>query len=1480
MAVGLAADPTNANVLYAGFGGGGLWKTTNGGASWTPLTDQQASLDIGAVALAPSNPSVVYAGTGSFGYGRGLLKSTDGGATWTLIQGNAGVNEFDKHAFSRIVVDPSDPNTVYAAIKGGGGFGAFGSNQGIWKSTDGGQSWTNTTASISDSSDYTELRMDPANHLKLFAAIGGDNDSKDGVYVTTNGGTTWSPAGNFPMGTSQNEAYITLAIAPSNDQEILAAITNPSTQGLLEMLESTDGGSTWKALANVPNYQGFQGDWDSTLAIDPSNPGIIYAGGEGAFPSGGNGFIQSVDGGSTWTDIQRGADGQPIHADNHATIFDADGRLVDGNDGGVWRLDNATPGQIHWTDLNTNLSTIEFYGTALDPQNSNIAYGGSQDNGCMMYTGSQQWTQIFGGDGGLAAVDFNNPSTVYLELNSFLSRSDDGGSTWTSKTNGINTNDPHFFPVPFAMDQTNSSRLVLGTDHLYETTDKGDQWNVISTPGVNGFNPSDESVVSVAVSKSNPNTIYVVAGLNDIFATSNDGASWQKIDIPNNFASISDVEVDPTNSQIVYAVRAAFNGGLGGHLYKSTNGGGSWTDISGNMPDVISRCVTIGPSGVLYLGTDVGVYTSVDSGQSWSVLGSGLPNVHVNHLEWNSNLGVLAASTYGRGMWEILIQPTITANLVSGQLQIQGTSGATNAVVRLAPGDPSTLQVLDNGTIVGSFATSAVSSIAAELSGGNNTLVVDQTNGDLVPAGGLSYEGSTGGNTLVVNGAATTASQTITLDTKTPAGDTPFSTVSGMSAGTISYEDADTSSVLIETGTGADTIAVHATGIATTMTIGGTANVVVGNVGTLAEIAGPLTLKGPNGSIQLTVDDSADATAQAIALSTADGLDDVTGVGAAGPINYQPATVAALTLRPGTAAGTVVNVQASGSTTNIVGSGPLSVIVGNAGSVQAIDGPINLDDPGFAATLVADDSADHASRTVTLTSFTPPGDSDTWGAIAGLAPSPINYEYADTSGITINGGTHGNTFNVQSTQAGTALTLNTGSGSDIVNLGSTGNKLDSLQGPITINGQSGSDTVDFKDQGQTSGQSYTLTPTTLARPGIATVRYGTIEKLSLSAGSGNDDVTLSGTLTVAATINGGTGTNTLSGPNLTSTWNVSSPNAGTVGRVGFSGFQNLVGGSGKDTFKFSGSGSISGTIVGGGGTNTLDYSGLTGPVTVNLQTLSAPLVDGGAAGGFTNIQAFTGSKSSADTLIGADTTNLWTITTPNAGKVGADSFKSFENLIGGSGVDTFKFMGTGSISGKLDGGAAPLHQGNWLDYSALSTAVTVNLQTGAATGALGGVKNIQNVHGSNGGSTLTGDAQGNILIGGTGNDTINGGTGASLLIGDKGADTVRGGSGGDILIGDYTTFDAMTFANQLALMSILAEWQSSDSYATRFADIDTGTGGGLNGTNKLNFGTTVKDDGTADTLIAALSSQALDWFFQGAGDTTANFESGEHINNS
>jgi hypothetical protein len=341
--------------------------------------------------------------------------------------------------------------------------------------------------------------------------------------------------------------------------------------------------------------------------------------------------------------------------------------------------------------------------------------------------------------------------------------------------------------------------------------------------------------------------------------------------------------------------------------------------------------------------------------------------------------------------------------------------------------------------------------------------------------------------------------------------------------------------------------------------------------------------------------------------------------------------------------------------------------------------------------------------------------------------------------------------------------------------------------------------------------------------GDDTIKIGALTlPVVLNGGDGNDTFQFTGAPVAGSTIDGGTGTNTIVAPNATNAWTISALNAGTVDGAAFVNVQNLTGNSGVDSFTFGSAGNLSGLITGGGG---------------------------------------------SDQIVGANIANNWQITGANAGNLNGTQFTGIKNLTGGTAIDTFVFGPSGAVDGVINGGSTG---GDWLDFSAYTTPLSVNLATGTANHT-GGITNIQNVRGSNGNNTLTGSAQGNILVGGIGNDTITGGSGRSLLIGGKGKDTIKGGSGDDILIGGYTDFDN----NNAALMAVFAEWQRTDeTYSQRISNIRGTTTGGLNGSFDLNS-TTVHDDGVMDTLTG---NAGLDWFFAGAGDKITDLQSGEQVN--
>jgi photosystem II stability/assembly factor-like uncharacterized protein len=684
--VGLAPDPNDATHIYIAAAGGGVWETANGGTNWSARTDTQRTLFMGAIALAPSNPRIIYAGTGEANfsldsyYGRGVLKSTDGGANWTLLPGDPGAS-FDRRAISKIVVHPTNPDIVYVAVAGPGVNG-LSNNTGIWKSTDGGATWTNTTRTAINASDaFTDLVLDPTNPNTLYAAVGtiGGAAAANGVYKTTDGGTTWARSGDFPSGaTDANIGRIALAISPTSPTTLYASIAKrtgtgvPMAGSLYQMLKTTNGGTNWNQLAGmaIPDYLNGQGWYDTTLIVDPADANIIYAGGGGSNDS--PNFIGSqilkitTNAAVTITSIVD-ISGVPAnrsgpHADHHAIAFDKNGRLLVGTDGGIWRLNDRTvtdPNAVAWTDLNGDLETIQFTGTALDPSNPQVAYGGSQDNGTEKYTGNRAWTRIEPGDGGFVRVDPLNTNTVYSErFGISLRRSDDGGMTSTVKTAGLvgNAN----FYVPYVLDPAAPERLLLGTDRVFESHDRGDSWTAISAPMTDGWTTS-APVDAVAPAPGRDSTIYATAG-GQIFVTIDHGMSWTAGGIGRN-DRFNDVIAEPveTTDFVAYAVSNRFDaGGNVGHVFRTTDRGQTWTDISGNLPDLPTWSISVDPGGsaltinddTLYVGTDDGVYASTNQGAAWARLGDGLPRAQVRLVEWSFELGVVAAGTHGRGLWE------------------------------------------------------------------------------------------------------------------------------------------------------------------------------------------------------------------------------------------------------------------------------------------------------------------------------------------------------------------------------------------------------------------------------------------------------------------------------------------------------------------------------------------------------------------------------------------------------------------------------------------------------------------------------------------------------------------------------------------------------------------------------------------------------------------------------------------------------------
>jgi photosystem II stability/assembly factor-like uncharacterized protein len=350
----------------------------------------------------------------------------------------------------------------------------------------------------------------------------------------------------------------------------------------------------------------------------------------------------------SWTDLTSNIAFENVtpHVDHHGIAFDAVGRLLDGNDGGIYRLDD--PASRSWSDLNGNLQTIQFYSIGLHPTDQNKMLGGTQDNGVAVFSGNGAWMRTTYGDAGQAKFSSTNGNRAYYydAPGAALYRSDDGGFTWVGKSPVGGSGG--FFYFPFAVDPANGDRIILGGSRVWETTSGGDSWTAIS-PMLGSS--------AVAIAPSDANTIYDGTG-SSIFVTTDHGASWTQHILPTSGLGISDIQVDPDNSQIAYAVPNGFFNvtGTGHHVYRTTDGGTTWSDISGNLPNEPAWAIQIDPTTspkTLYLGVDDGVFFSTDFGSTWTRFGTGLPRAQVRQLEFNKTLHILAAATHGRGAWII-----------------------------------------------------------------------------------------------------------------------------------------------------------------------------------------------------------------------------------------------------------------------------------------------------------------------------------------------------------------------------------------------------------------------------------------------------------------------------------------------------------------------------------------------------------------------------------------------------------------------------------------------------------------------------------------------------------------------------------------------------------------------------------------------------------------------------------------------------------
>jgi photosystem II stability/assembly factor-like uncharacterized protein len=649
----LAVHPSNPNTIYAGAAAGGVFKSTDNGVSWIPVFDITGTPSIGALAVHPTEPQIIYVGTGEANSsgdsypGTGMYKSTDGGSTWTHL----GLD--NSYHIGRIAINPRNPEIIYAAVCGK----LFGTNpdRGVYKSTDGGVSWERKLF-VSDSTSCIDVVLNPSSPDTVYAAmwerirlaqrrkVGG---LTSGIWRSTDGGGTWSHLTTGLPASASNVGRIGISVSASSPN-IVYAMYSDDPGDFMGVYKSTNHGANWARVNDsaLGSFLGGYGWYFGNIRVDPTDANRVFVLGLDLY--------RSTNGGSSWSEV-----GSSVHVDHHTMFISPTdhNRVYLGCDGGVYLSSNGGTG---W-NLCTGQPSTQFYAITLDQLNPQRLYGGTQDNGTLRtLTGAQNdWEQIFGGDGFYCCVDFTNSNVIYAEYQwGNLLKSTNLGYSWDYVMNGINYDaDRHNWCTPVVMDPTNHNILYYGSNRLYRTTNGGTLWSPISgdlTNGPGSGNLTYGTITTMYVAPSNHNVIYAGTDDANVWVTTNYGLNWTKIitGLPNRW--VTRVVADPFSDAVVYVTLSGYRDSSPlPHIYRSTNHGNTWQSISSNLPEAPINDVvvdSINPS-VLYVGSDVGVYKSENLGVSWAPLGINLPITTVQDLVLHQTSRKLVAGTHGRSMF-------------------------------------------------------------------------------------------------------------------------------------------------------------------------------------------------------------------------------------------------------------------------------------------------------------------------------------------------------------------------------------------------------------------------------------------------------------------------------------------------------------------------------------------------------------------------------------------------------------------------------------------------------------------------------------------------------------------------------------------------------------------------------------------------------------------------------------------------------------
>jgi len=648
----IAIDPNDKNRMFCGFSDGGVWRTTDGGANWEPVFDNQTRLAIGHIYFHPTIPNTIYVGTGDpniGGYvkiGDGLYESTDGGDTWRYI----GLR--DQRIISKLAIHPSSPNTIYAATMGV----PFQKNnrRGLYKSENRGATWQQILY-LNDSTGVIDLIQDPVNPEILFACtwnrIRSDKRSlvsgpDAGIYKSFDGGATWKKlTEGLPDGPMSRIGIIQ---APSNRNVLYATYTHPQNFNLQGIYKSTDLGESWTRVPtedqNLPAtvFGGF-GWYFGKIRVNPKDENDVFILGVDLFRK--KGEEPWVMAAPPWFTYD-------VHADKHDLVF-TDTHMYLATDGGMYRSDYENTA---WEDVE-NIPTTQFYRVATNPFQPDQYYGGAQDNGSTGGNAAMinDWPRIFGGDGFQMRFHPTKSNVFYVETqNGNIAVTRDGGNTFLGGSNGLEG--PRYWDMPYFLSPHNPSVMYTGTDRVYTST-AGDvpEWFPISELVVDPTSDAFvKSVTTIDESILQEGLLYTGGGDGSVWTSPDAGQTWSSISAGLPVRYVSCIKASPTEKDWVYVSHTGYRANeFTAQLFLSKNQGATWESISGDLPAFSINSILILPNTqdqVIFVGTDGGVYYTKDGGSSWERVGTNMPLIPVYDLALTEDKRGIIAGTYARGI--------------------------------------------------------------------------------------------------------------------------------------------------------------------------------------------------------------------------------------------------------------------------------------------------------------------------------------------------------------------------------------------------------------------------------------------------------------------------------------------------------------------------------------------------------------------------------------------------------------------------------------------------------------------------------------------------------------------------------------------------------------------------------------------------------------------------------------------------------------